>query len=137
MLKMKNLKTVLRIIFGLFLLFFGLNGLLQFAPIPEVGPEAGAFLGAIASTKIFFPLISIIEIATGALILLNKAVPLALVLIFPILLCAVLFITADQSTSAGLRCFFGRVPKMSSFGPSTCLGRFVPGDGMPACTKHP
>tara|TARA_B110000879_G_scaffold198179_1_gene269631 strand:+ start:1018 stop:1404 length:387 start_codon:yes stop_codon:yes gene_type:complete len=91
MLKMKNLKIVLRIIFGLFLLFFGLNGLLQFAPMPEVGPEAGAFLGAISSTKIFFPLISIIEIATGALILLNKAVPLALVLIFPILLCAVLF----------------------------------------------
>ena len=88
---MKNLKTVLRIIFGIFLLFFGLNGLLQFVAMPEVGPEAGAFFGAIASTKIFFPLISIIEIATGALLLFNKAVPLALVIIFPILLCAVLF----------------------------------------------
>lgn len=57
----------------------------------EVGPEAGAFFGAIASTKIFFPIIGIIEIVTGALPLFNKAVPLALVIIFPILFCAVLF----------------------------------------------
>jgi len=88
---MKNLKTVLRIIFGLFLLFFGLNGLLQFAPMPAVGPEAGAFFGAIASTKIFFPIIGILEIVTGILLLLKRAVPLALVIIFPILFCAVLF----------------------------------------------
>lgn len=88
---MKNSKTVLRIIFSIFLLFFGLNGLLQFAPMPEVGPEAGAFFGALASTKIFFPIIGIVEIVTGALLLLNRAVPLALVIIFPILLCAVLF----------------------------------------------
>lgn len=88
---MKNSKTVLRIIFSIFLLFFGLNGLLQFAPMPEVGPEAGAFFGAIASTKIFFPIIGIVEIVTGALLLLNRAVPLALVIIFPILFCAVLF----------------------------------------------
>ncbi len=88
---MKNSKTVLRIIFSIFLLFFGLNGLLQFAPMPEVGPEAGAFFGALASTKIFFPIIGIVEIVTGALLLLNRAVPLALVIIFPILFCAVLF----------------------------------------------
>ena len=88
---MKNLKTVLRIIFGIFLLFFGLNGLLQLVSMPEVGPEAGAFFGAIASTKIFFPLISIVEIVAGVLLLLNKAVPLTLVIVFPILLCAVLF----------------------------------------------
>lgn len=88
---MKNLKTILRITFGLFLLFFGLNGLFQFAPMPEVGPEAGAFFGAIASTKLFFPIIGITEIITGALLLLKKAIPLSLVVIFPILFCAVLF----------------------------------------------
>ena len=88
---MKNVKTIFRIGFGVFLLFFGLNGLFQFAPMPEVGPEAGAFFGAIASTKIFFPIIGVVEIATGALLLINRAVPLALVVIFPILLCAVLF----------------------------------------------
>jgi len=88
---MKKSNTILRIIFGLFLLFFGLNGIFQFAAMPEVGPEAGAFFGAIASTKIFFPIIGIIEIVTGALILLNRATPLALVIIFPILFCAVLF----------------------------------------------
>ena len=88
---MKNLKKILRIGFGIFLIFFGLNGLLQFAPMPEVGPEAGAFFGAIASTKIFFPIIGIVEVATGTLLLLNKVVPLALVIVFPILFCAVLF----------------------------------------------
>ncbi len=88
---MKNLKKILRIGFGIFLIFFGLNGLLQFSPISEVGPEAGAFFGAIASTKIFFPIIGIVEVATGTLLLLNKVVPLALVIVFPILFCAVLF----------------------------------------------
>lgn len=88
---MKNFKTVMRIFFGVFLLFFGLNGILQFMPMPEVGPQAGAFLGAIASTKLFFPLISIIETIVGALLIVNKAVPLALIIIFPILVCAVLF----------------------------------------------
>ena len=88
---MKNFKTVMRIFFGVFLLFFGLNGILQFIPMPEVGPQAGAFLGAIASTKLFFPLISIIETIVGALLIVNKAVPLALIIIFPILVCAVLF----------------------------------------------
>lgn len=88
---MKNLKKILRIGFGIFLIFFGLNGLLQFAPMHEVGPEAGAFFGAIASTKIFFPIIGIVEVATGTLLLLNKVVPLALVIVFPILFCAVLF----------------------------------------------
>lgn len=88
---MKNLKTVLRIIFSVFLLFFGLNGFLQFAPMPEVGPVAGAFLGAIASTGLFFPIISLIEVASGVALLVNKATPLALVVVFPVLFCATLF----------------------------------------------
>jgi len=88
---MKNFKTLMRIFFGVFLLFFGLNGFLQFMPMPEVGPQAGAFLGALASTKLFFPVISVVEIIVGALLIVNKAVPLVLIIIFPILVCAVLF----------------------------------------------
>ena len=88
---MKNFKTLMRIFFGVFLLFFGLNGFLQFMPMPEVGHQAGAFLGALASTKLFFPVISVVEIIVGALLIVNKAVPLVLIIIFPILVCAVLF----------------------------------------------
>lgn len=88
---MKNYNSFLRIAFGLFLLFFGLNGFLQFMAFPEVGPEAGIFLGAINSTQIFFPIIAIVEVIAGLLLLIKRAVPFALVLIFPILLCAFLY----------------------------------------------
>lgn len=88
---MKNIKSILRVSLGLPMVVFGLNGFLQFIPMPEIGPEAGAFMGAIASTGTFFPLISLVEIAAGALLLLNKATPLALLLVFPILICAVLY----------------------------------------------
>ena len=83
---MKN-KAVLitRIIFGLAFLIFGLNGFLKFMPTPPVTPEAGALLGAFAKTGYFFPMIKIIEIIVGVLLIANIFVPLAIVMIFPIL----------------------------------------------------
>lgn len=88
---MKLLKTVLSILLGLPLVIFGLNGFLQFMPMPAMGPEAMAFMGAIASTKFFFPIIGLVEVVAGLLLVVRKAVPLALILVFPIILCATLF----------------------------------------------
>ncbi|WP_162555601.1 DoxX protein [Reichenbachiella versicolor] len=88
---MKSLKNILTIVLGVLFVVFGLNGFLHFMPMPEVGPEAGAFLGAIGSTGVLFPLISIVEVAVGVMLVTRKFVPFALVLIFPILFGATIF----------------------------------------------
>ncbi|MGB0367161.1 MAG: hypothetical protein ACPGC8_05965 [Flavobacteriaceae bacterium] len=80
-----------RILLGLILLIQGANGFLNFLPYPELNPEAGAFMGAIASTKIIFPLLGIIEVVFGILLMAKKAVPLTLIVVFPILVNAMIF----------------------------------------------
>ena len=74
-----------RLIFGLLFFVFGLNGFLQFMPVPPMTPEAGQLLGAFAKTGYFLPMIKIIEILVGILLLANLFAPLAVVLITPVL----------------------------------------------------
>ena len=81
----------MRIVLGLILVVFGLNKFLNFMPQLELGAEAADFFGALVDTGYMMPFIAFVEIATGVLLLLNKYTALALVLIFPILLNALLF----------------------------------------------
>ena len=75
--------TIARVLTGLVWLVFGLNGFLQFLPLPPMGPRAGAFMGALAATGYMFPLIKSVEIIGGALLIGNRFVPLALTLLAP------------------------------------------------------
>jgi uncharacterized membrane protein YphA (DoxX/SURF4 family) len=77
--------TAARVLLGAGFLLFGLNGLLQFLPQPDVPSEAGAFLGALAATGYMFPLIKWTEIVAGAMLLAGYRAPLALTLLAPIL----------------------------------------------------
>ena len=70
---------------------FGLNSFLQFMPMPQMSAEAGEFMGALAKAGYFFPLIATIEIVIGVLLLINKYTVMALIVLFPILLNALLF----------------------------------------------
>lgn len=80
-----------RIPLGLVFFVFGLNGFLGFLPSPEVPGEAGAFLGALAATGYMFPVIKGIEVAAGVMLLSNRFVPLALLLLAPIVVNIALF----------------------------------------------
>jgi uncharacterized membrane protein YphA (DoxX/SURF4 family) len=80
-----------RLVFGFVFLVFGLNGFLNFMPMPPPPPQAGAFMGALAVTGYMFPLIKGIEVIVGVLLLSNRFVPLALVLIAPNVVNIVLF----------------------------------------------
>jgi len=88
---MKITKIIARVLLGLILLIFGLNGFLQFMPMPEMSTEAGELMGALASAGYFFPIIAIVEIIVGVLLLINKYIALALIVLFPIMLNALLF----------------------------------------------
>jgi uncharacterized membrane protein YphA (DoxX/SURF4 family) len=82
---------ITRLLLGALFLFSGINGLFQLSPPPELPPAAGAFMGALAATGYFFPLLKVTEIAVGVLLLINRFVPLALVVLAPIVVNIVAF----------------------------------------------
>ena len=84
-----------RIVMGAAFLVFGLNGFAHFLPTPEPPPKAAAFAAALASTGYMIPLIFGTQVMSGALLIGGVTVPLALVLIAPVLvniLCFHLFL---------------------------------------------
>lgn len=87
----RHAPTAARLLLGLVFFVFGLNGFLGFLPMPPLGDEAGAFMGALAATGYMFPLIKGTEVVAGALLLSNRFTPLALVLLAPVLVNIVLF----------------------------------------------
>jgi uncharacterized membrane protein YphA (DoxX/SURF4 family) len=91
--KIRHLPTVARITLGLVFVVFGLNGFLGFLPPPPLPEQAGSFLGALAATGYMFPLIKATEVVAGLLLLSNRWVALALVLLAPIVVNIVAFHT--------------------------------------------
>ena len=89
----RRLPAVARVLMGLAFLVFGLNGLFHFLPEPDVKMAEGAadFAGALMKSGYMFPLIFITQALVGAMLLLNRFVPLALVLIAPFLVNSVAF----------------------------------------------
>jgi hypothetical protein len=75
---------VSRVVLGLIFFIFGLNGFFAFLPQPPMPEAAGAFAGALAATGYMFPLLKSVEVASGILLLANRYVPLALVLLAPV-----------------------------------------------------
>lgn len=75
-----------RVILGLVFVVFGLNYFLPFLPSPPAPEGAAAvFLGGLLASGYLMPLVKTIEVVAGVLLLSNRFVPLALVLLAPIL----------------------------------------------------
>jgi putative oxidoreductase len=81
---MKIAVLIARILLGLVFVVFGLNGFLNFIKGPLPSGVAGQFLGALMQSHFVFVL-SAVELAGGALLLANRYVPLALVLLGPVI----------------------------------------------------
>ncbi|QXD16662.1 hypothetical protein GQ464_006910 [Rhodocaloribacter litoris] len=83
---MMNRKTITaaRYVLGLLLVVFGLNGFFRFLPMPTPPEAAGRFLGAMMETGYLLPLVKLVELTVGVLLLANRFVPLALVLLAPV-----------------------------------------------------
>jgi uncharacterized membrane protein YphA (DoxX/SURF4 family) len=76
-----------RVLLGLVFFVCGLDGFLHFLPQPTEPPSEGAMAFAVALLRsgYMFPLIKGTEVAAGALLLANRFVPLALVVIAPVI----------------------------------------------------
>lgn len=81
---MNTLPKIARYLLGFILVIFGLNGFLNFLPAPELGNAAGAFLGALAASGYVLPIVKFVEVVVGVLLLANRFVPIALVVLVPI-----------------------------------------------------
>ncbi|MFM6930474.1 MAG: acyltransferase [Bdellovibrio sp.] len=101
---MNKAKTAARLIYGLLWVVFGLNFFLHFLPQPaEVMPEAAMkFLGGLMAAPYFMPMVKVTEIVVGIMLLANIAVPLALILISPIVVNILLFHTVLAPASPGI-----------------------------------
>lgn len=84
---MKKAPLVARILLGLIFFGAGLAGLLNLAPPPANMPEnLKTFMAGILATGYFFPLLKVTEVICGALLLSGFYVPLALVVLAPIII---------------------------------------------------
>ncbi|MCX6124859.1 MAG: DoxX family membrane protein [Proteobacteria bacterium] len=83
--------TSARILLGLMFAVFGLNGFLQFLPMPPLPEGATVFMTGMMAAPYFMIVLKGSEIACGVLLLINKKVPLALLILAPICLQIFLF----------------------------------------------
>ena len=93
---------IARVFLGLAFVVFGLNGFLQFIPMPAPPEKAGAFLGALAATGYMFPLIKGTELFAGLALLSGRFVPLALTVLAPVVLHIVAYHAALAPAGLGL-----------------------------------
>jgi uncharacterized membrane protein YphA (DoxX/SURF4 family) len=95
-----------RILMGLGFTVFGLNGFLHFIPEPKTPMPEGAmaFAGALMKTGYMFQLISGTQLIAGLLLVINRFVPLALVLLMPVLVNIIAFhlFLAPSGTAPGV-----------------------------------
>jgi uncharacterized membrane protein YphA (DoxX/SURF4 family) len=88
---MKIATLVARILLGLLFLISGLNGFFHFLPQPQMGEEAGKFMMGLLGSGYFFPFLKICETLSGILLLSGIYVPLALLILSPIVVNIFLF----------------------------------------------
>ena len=81
---MKIASLIARLLLGLVFAVFGLNGFLHFIKAPMPTGIAGQFVGAIFASG-FWVVVFGIQVIGGVLFLVNRFVPLALVLIGPMI----------------------------------------------------
>lgn len=82
---MKIVTLIARLLLGLIFVVFGLNGFLNFLDMgPPPAGLAGQFIGALFLSHYFW-VVAALQIAGGVLLLANRFVPLALVLLGPVI----------------------------------------------------
>src|SRR5258707_5093490 len=101
---MKIITHISRFLLGLIFLVFGLNGFLHFIPMPPPSGVAGQFLGAMFVSK-YLLVVSGLQVISGALLLINRYVPLALTILAPIIVNILLFHALMSPVGIGLADF--------------------------------
>jgi putative oxidoreductase len=87
---MKIAALISRILLGLLFTVFGLNGFLHFIPMQQPTGLAGQYMGALFVSH-YLVVVFVLQLVGGVLLLANRFVPLALVLLGPVIVNILLF----------------------------------------------
>ena len=90
---MKTAALIARILLGLMFVIFGLNGFLHFIPQPPMAPGLARDYFTVLSASHYMVPVFLLQLTGGALLLVNRYVPLALVLLGPVLVNILMFHT--------------------------------------------
>ena len=92
---MKIAVLISRILLGLIFLFFGLNGFFNFLHAPMPPGPVGQFMALLGPT-IYMHFVFLVQIVGGVLLLSGQFIPLALILLGPVIVNILLFHLALQ-----------------------------------------
>jgi putative oxidoreductase len=81
---MKTASVIARYLAGLIFLVMGLNGFLNFIPLPPPGGIAGQFMGALYVSHYLWVIFAF-QVLAGVLLLVNRYVPLAVAVLAPVI----------------------------------------------------
>jgi hypothetical protein len=87
---MKIASTIARILLGLLFTVFGLNGFLHFIPMQPPAGLAGQYMGALFVSH-YLVIVFLVQLVGGLLLLANRYVPLALILLGPVIVNIICF----------------------------------------------
>src|SRR5580658_2653302 len=81
---MRIASTIARYLAGVIFLIFGLNGFLNFIPLPPPGGIAGQFMGALYTSHYLWVIFAF-QVIAAVLLLVNRYVPLAVAVLAPVI----------------------------------------------------
>ena len=87
---MRTASVIAQYLAGVIFLVFGLNGFLNFIPLPPPGGIAGQFMGALYASH-YLVVIFAFQIIAAVLLLLNRYVPLAVAVLAPVIVNILVF----------------------------------------------
>jgi hypothetical protein len=81
---MRTVSVIARYLAGVIFLVFGLNGFVNFIPLPPPAGVAGQFMGALYASHYLWVIFAF-QLVAGLLLLVNRYVPLAVALLAPVI----------------------------------------------------
>src|SRR5579872_5162872 len=87
---MKIASAIARYLAGVIFLVFGLNGFLNFIPLPPPGGVAGQFMGALYASHYLWVIFAF-QVIAAVLLLVNRYVPLAVAVLAPVIVNILVF----------------------------------------------
>jgi hypothetical protein len=98
---MKIVAVIARYLIGIIFLVFGLNGFLQFLPAPPMPPSMARDFVTVMAASHYILFVAAIQVIAAVLFLIGLYVPLALVIIAPVIVNILLFHTLMAPASIG------------------------------------
>jgi uncharacterized membrane protein YphA (DoxX/SURF4 family) len=103
--QMRTVSVIARYLAGVIFLVFGLNGFVDFIPLPPRTGVAGQFMGALYASHYLWVIFAF-QLVAGVLLLVNRYVPLAVALLAPVIVNILSFhvLMAPKRASVGPSC---------------------------------